>query len=51
MKNKNILIGLVGLGVLYALYMKNNPKEKKCKKWSTVNCIKAPCPPQCAEYK
>ena len=28
MKNKNILIGLVGLGILYALYMKNKNKPK-----------------------
>jgi hypothetical protein len=28
MKNKNILIALVGLGVLYALYMKNKNKPK-----------------------
>ena len=51
MKNKNILIGLVGLGVLYALYIKNNPKAKKCVKWTQPMCAKAPCPPQCDEYK
>ena len=28
MKNKNILIGLVSLGVLYALYMNNKKKPK-----------------------
>jgi hypothetical protein len=28
MSNKNILIGLVGLGVLYALYMKNKKKPE-----------------------
>ena len=28
MKNKNILIGLVGLGILYALYLKNKKKPK-----------------------
>lgn len=49
MKNKNILIGLVGLGVLYALYIKN--KKKKCVKWSTVMCATYPCPQLCEEYK
>jgi len=28
MKNKKLLIGLLGLGILYALYMKNKNKPK-----------------------
>ena len=61
MKNKSLLIGIGVIAVAVYLFKKDSsgksvygkifPKEKKCLKWTSVQCITAPCNPECSEYE